>query len=67
MSSEVNFRLDDRVAIVTGGSTGIGLGIAEAMAAAGASVVYLSTRFFMIVLLLDRSRSPPIEVGRRRR
>ncbi|HEX3247381.1 MAG TPA: SDR family oxidoreductase, partial [Chloroflexota bacterium] len=44
MSSEVNFRLDDRVAIITGGSTGIGLGIAEAMAAAGVSVVIAARR-----------------------
>ena len=44
MSSAVDFRLDDKVAIITGGSTGIGLGIAEAMAAAGAHVVIAARR-----------------------
>lgn len=35
----VDFRLDGRVALVTGGNGGLGLGIAQGLAAAGASVV----------------------------
>ncbi|MFN0070597.1 MAG: SDR family NAD(P)-dependent oxidoreductase [Chloroflexota bacterium] len=44
MTSALDFRLDGRVAIITGGSTGIGLGVAEAMADAGASVVIAARR-----------------------
>ena len=36
------FDLKERVAIVTGGNGGIGLGMAEGLAAAGASVVAVS-------------------------
>ena len=39
MTTFPDYRLDDRVAIVTGASSGIGAAIAEAMAQAGASVV----------------------------
>jgi NAD(P)-dependent dehydrogenase (short-subunit alcohol dehydrogenase family) len=38
------FRLDGRVALVTGGASGIGFAIAEALHGAGASVVLLSRR-----------------------
>jgi NAD(P)-dependent dehydrogenase (short-subunit alcohol dehydrogenase family) len=38
------FRLDDRVAIVTGASSGIGVRLAEVLAAAGASVVLAARR-----------------------
>ena len=39
MSSAPNFRLDHRVALVTGSSTGIGLAMARGLAQAGATVV----------------------------
>jgi len=39
MSSALNFRLDQRVALVTGSSTGIGLAMARGLAQAGATVV----------------------------
>ncbi len=37
------FSLDDQVAVITGGAKGIGLGVAETLAAAGAAVVLADT------------------------
>lgn len=42
--SIVDFRLDDRVALITGGSRGIGLAIARAFVGAGAKVVISSRK-----------------------
>ena len=45
MSSEKNpFRLDGQTALITGGGTGLGLGIASCLAAAGAKVVLVGRR-----------------------
>lgn len=38
------FRLDDRVAVVTGASSGLGVGFAKALAEAGADVVLAARR-----------------------
>lgn len=44
MSEPNDFRLDGEVALITGGGTGLGLGIAQSMVAAGASVVITGRR-----------------------
>ncbi|MFN7889935.1 MAG: SDR family NAD(P)-dependent oxidoreductase, partial [Pirellula sp.] len=38
------FRLDGRVALVTGGSQGLGLHLAKALAQAGATIIVVSRR-----------------------
>ena len=44
MNSENPFRLDNETALITGGGTGIGLGIARCMVKAGARVVLVGRR-----------------------
>lgn len=44
MSAPQHFSLDGKVALVTGANSGIGLGIAEALAGAGAKVVLVARR-----------------------
>ena len=51
------FRLDDRVAVVTGASSGLGVVFAEALASAGASVVLVARRVERLEELADRIRS----------
>ena len=40
MDSKTNFSLDNKVALVTGASYGIGFAIAKALAGAGATIVF---------------------------
>jgi 2-deoxy-D-gluconate 3-dehydrogenase len=54
-----NFRLDNRVALVTGAARGLGQGIAVGLAEAGADVVALD------VLPLDETREQVLAQGRR--
>lgn len=48
------FRLDGRVAVVTGASSGLGVGFAEALAMAGASVVVAARRVDRLAALAER-------------
>jgi NAD(P)-dependent dehydrogenase (short-subunit alcohol dehydrogenase family) len=51
-----DFRLDDRIAVVTGASTGLGARFAEVLDAAGASVVLAARRIEPMVELAGRLR-----------
>ena len=56
------FRLDRQRALVTGGSKGIGFGIAKAMAEAGADIVLVArneTRLKQAQQELKRPKKPP--------
>ena len=61
------FRLDDKVAIVTGASSGLGVAFAKALAEAGADLVLAArrverleaTRAIVEQAGRERSRSPP--------
>jgi NAD(P)-dependent dehydrogenase (short-subunit alcohol dehydrogenase family) len=44
MNAPLPFRLDDEIALITGGGTGIGLGIAKCFVAAGAKVIIVGRR-----------------------
>ncbi|HWC81680.1 MAG TPA: glucose 1-dehydrogenase [Pseudonocardiaceae bacterium] len=58
---EQRFRLDGRVAVVTGASSGLGVAIATGMAAAGADVVIGARR----AELLENTRESVLALGRR--
>ena len=56
-----NFRLDNKISLVTGGSKGIGFGIAKALAEAGSDVVLLARN----EADLEKARNTLSQTGRR--
>jgi NAD(P)-dependent dehydrogenase (short-subunit alcohol dehydrogenase family) len=54
------FRLDGRIAIVTGASSGLGEGIARALAQAGARVAVVARRYERLVKLADEIGGLPV-------
>src|SRR5690242_6326773 len=44
MNTDRPYRLDDEIALITGGGTGLGLGIARCLVAAGSKVVIVGRR-----------------------
>lgn len=57
MNHAASFRLDGRVALVTGSSSGIGAAVAEGLAAAGAAVVVAARRVERCEALAERLRA----------
>src|SRR6266702_2043856 len=60
MSALDRFRLDGRVAIVTGASSGLGEGIARALAQAGARVAVVARRYERLAKLADEIGGCPV-------
>ena len=58
MNTELNFRLDGRLALITGGSKGLGLGIAKAMLAAGAKVILSARQSDELTRIADELKVP---------
>ncbi|RMF13504.1 MAG: SDR family NAD(P)-dependent oxidoreductase, partial [Candidatus Dadabacteria bacterium] len=56
MVATPDFRLDGRIALITGASKGIGQAIAEAMAAMGAHVIVSSRRAEAVEAVADQIR-----------
>jgi NAD(P)-dependent dehydrogenase (short-subunit alcohol dehydrogenase family) len=60
MNALDRFRLDGRVAIVTGASSGLGEGIARALADAGARVAVVARRYDRLAKLADEIGGAPV-------
>ncbi len=57
VATQLNFRLDGRVAVITGASSGIGAAIATALASAGASVIAVGREQTRLAELIQDIRS----------